>query len=80
MFEENKDPAKDPKTSRPTYDSFEILTIEKTVGRRKCPKCGNENKFMIHESIDKSTIINDYPRIYCKKWKCGECGVQWREK
>jgi hypothetical protein len=57
-----------------------LLTIEKTEGRRVCPKCGNEQKMSIHESIDKSNIILDYPRVYGKKYKCGQCGVEWREK
>jgi DNA-directed RNA polymerase subunit M/transcription elongation factor TFIIS len=57
-----------------------ILTIEKTDGRRKCPKCGNEDKMKIHETTDKSNIILDYPRVYGKKYKCGECGLEWREK
>jgi len=57
-----------------------ILTIEKPEGRRRCPKCGIEDKFMIHETVDKSNIILDYPRVYGKKYKCGQCGVEWREK
>ena len=57
-----------------------ILTIEKIEGRRKCPKCGNEDKMKIHESTDKSNIILDYPRVYGKMYRCGECGVVWREK
>ncbi|MFX0075012.1 MAG: hypothetical protein ACFE96_06185 [Candidatus Hermodarchaeota archaeon] len=57
-----------------------ILTIEKPEGRRKCPKCGIEDKLMIHESVDKSNIILDYPRVYGKKYKCGSCGIEWREK
>lgn len=57
-----------------------ILTIEKTEGRRKCPNCGMEDKSMIHESVDKGNIILDYPRMYGKKYKCGECGQEWREK
>jgi hypothetical protein len=57
-----------------------ILTIEKLEGRRKCPECDNDNPLMIHESVDKSNIILDYPRVYGKKYRCGECGVQWREK
>jgi hypothetical protein len=57
-----------------------LLTIEKTEGRRKCPRCANENKMLIHESIDKGNIILDYPRMYGKKYKCGQCGVEWREK
>jgi len=57
-----------------------ILTIEHIEGRRKCPECGNENPLMIHESVDKGNIILDYPRMYGKKYRCGECGVEWREK
>jgi hypothetical protein len=57
-----------------------IMTIEKTEGRRRCPNCGNEDKMMIHESVDKSNIILDYPRVYGKKYKCGLCGCLWREK
>ncbi len=58
----------------------EILTIEKIEGRRKCPSCGEENKNMIHESVDKTRIINDYPRVYGNKYRCGQCGTEWREK
>ena len=57
-----------------------ILTIEKTEGRRVCPKCGNDNKLWIHESVDKTNIILDYPRVYGKKYHCGLCGAVWREK
>ncbi|MFW9951475.1 MAG: hypothetical protein ACFFKA_15270 [Candidatus Thorarchaeota archaeon] len=57
-----------------------ILTIDKIDGRRKCPRCGNEDKMKIHETTDKSNIILDYPRLYGLKYRCGECGQQWREK
>ncbi|MBD3194707.1 MAG: hypothetical protein GF317_06615 [Candidatus Lokiarchaeota archaeon] len=57
-----------------------ILTIEKSEGRRVCPKCGEEKKSMIHESVDKGNVIMDYPRMYGKKYKCGNCGTEWREK
>ena len=29
---------------------------------------------------DKSNVILDYPRLYGKKFRCGQCGVQWRER
>ena len=62
-------------------ESNDILTIERDEGtRRKCPSCGEENKNMIHESTDKTNIINDYPRVYGKKYRCGRCGQEWREK
>jgi hypothetical protein len=57
-----------------------ILTIEKGEGRRRCPQCDTEDQHMIHESIDKTNIILDYPRVYGKKYKCGKCGAIWREK
>lgn len=57
-----------------------IITIDKPSGRRRCPNCGQEDKNMIHESIDKNNIILDYPRMYGKKYKCGQCGQVWREK
>ncbi|MFX1238125.1 MAG: hypothetical protein ACFFAS_15970 [Promethearchaeota archaeon] len=60
--------------------SDDMLTIDKAEGRRRCPNCGNENKSLIHESVDKGNIILDYPRMYGKKYKCGECGQEWREK
>jgi len=57
-----------------------ILTIEKIEGRRRCPECETDDPHMIHESVDKSNVILDYPRVYGKKYLCGNCGVQWREK
>lgn len=81
MSEENKDPGGDPARENPKMEvSSGILTIEKPTGRRKCPKCNNENKNKIHESVDKSVQIMDYPKIYAKKYKCGLCGAEWREK
>jgi hypothetical protein len=57
-----------------------IMTVPKSVGRRKCPNCENSNPRMIHESIDKSIIISHYPRVFGKNYKCGECGCIWREE
>jgi hypothetical protein len=57
-----------------------IRTIEKLEGRRKCPECDTDDPHMIHESVDKSNIILDYPRVYGKKYLCGNCGCLWREK
>lgn len=61
-------------------DEHGILTIEKKEGRRKCPSCAEENKYMIHEDTDRTVIIMDYPKVYGKKYKCGKCGTIWREK
>ena len=60
--------------------SENIMSVERAEGqRRKCPKCGNESINKIHESLDKTRIINDYPKMYGKKYKCGMCGQEWRE-
>ena len=58
----------------------EIITVDKPKGRRKCPKCSEENKMLIHESVDKKNIILAYPRLYGKKYRCCSCGCVWREK
>lgn len=82
MSEENKEPEKEtePETTPPSEEFSDILTVPKPEGRRKCPKCGEEHTAMIHESVDKGVIILDYPRIWGKKYKCGKCGCEWREK
>ncbi len=66
--------------STPNIASDGVLTIEKGEGRRKCPKCGTDNQAMIKESTDKANIILAYPKVYGKKYKCGQCGTEWREK
>ncbi len=53
-----------------------VIVLENTGGRRKCPNCGNEG--LIHEIDDKSVIIMDYPKIYGKKYCCGQCSCEWR--
>ena len=57
-----------------------IITVDKPEGRRSCPKCGMDKPNMIHQSTDKANLINDYPRVYGKRFKCGQCGIEWREK
>ncbi|MFX1380406.1 MAG: centrosomin N-terminal motif 1-containing protein [Promethearchaeota archaeon] len=48
------------------------------LSRRECPICGNTNKALIYENVDRTHIISAYPRLYGKKYKCGECGREWR--
>ncbi len=63
---------------KPLSDSFNnsVIVVEKSVGRRKCPSCGDEGS--IHEVTDKNLILMDYPRIYGKKKYCGKCGFEWK--
>ena len=48
--------------------------------RRACPKCGNNNPSQIREMIDRTNIISDYPKVYGKKYQCGQCGAEWSKK
>ena len=51
--------------------------IEEPPERKKvCPKCGNKSK--IREMLDKTNIILAYPKMYGKKYRCGQCGTEWR--
>lgn len=59
-----------------SYDNSAV-DIENSIERKKCPCCSNER--LIHELVDKKTIILDYPRIYAKKNRCAECGYEWRK-
>ncbi|MFX1320601.1 MAG: hypothetical protein ACFFAQ_03045 [Promethearchaeota archaeon] len=56
----------------------QIILEGSSEGRRRCPKCGNANKDLIREIIDKTHIIFAYPRVYGHKYKCGHCGTEWR--
>jgi len=51
------------------------LVVENSVGRRKCPSCGDIGS--IHEVTDKNLVLMDYPRIYGKKKYCGNCAYEW---
>jgi predicted RNA-binding Zn-ribbon protein involved in translation (DUF1610 family) len=61
----------------PTISSSQKPIIE-GKSRRDCPVCGNTRHIYIHEEVDKTNLILDYPRVYGKKYKCGKCGGQWR--
>ncbi|UCD00429.1 MAG: hypothetical protein JSV23_05920 [Promethearchaeota archaeon] len=60
-----------------SYDS-NISLMKDRITRRKCPSCGNDG--LIHEVDDKTVIIMDYPKIYGKKYRCGQCSYEWRKK
>ena len=63
--------------SPPKPEDPKITVIETSEGRRICPKCHNQNIRLIREITDKTKLISTYPRIYGKKFKCGECGTEW---
>jgi len=69
---------KSPPQAAEISDIDNIGVIETSDGRRKCPICGNENLRQIREVEDKTKIISAYPRMYGKKFKCGQCGAEWR--
>jgi len=52
-------------------------TVIEGPSRRECPGCGNTKKGTIKETVDKTRLISDYPRMYGKKLKCGDCGQEW---
>ena len=57
----------------------QVLGVSESTAatRRKCPNCGNSNPASIHEKVDKTRIIMESPRMYGKKYICGECGIEW---
>ena len=57
-------------------DSFGVIVTPD--GKRKCPICNNQSHRLIREVEDKSRVINAYPKMYGKKFKCGQCGAEWR--
>ena len=74
---ENKDPSMGRSEMETDSNSYNRsgLVIENSVGRRKCPSCGDIGS--IHEVTDKNLVIMDYPRIYGKKKYCGNCAYEW---
>ncbi|MFX0003912.1 MAG: hypothetical protein ACFE9J_10525 [Candidatus Hermodarchaeota archaeon] len=52
--------------------------IVEGISRRECPICGNTNKALIYENVDRTHMISYYPKLYGKKYKCGQCGREWR--
>ncbi|MFX1588156.1 MAG: hypothetical protein ACFFC1_08375, partial [Promethearchaeota archaeon] len=73
-------PTKIADTSELILKSSEILESEEGEITRKwqCPKCGNNNKAQIREIDDKTRLIYAYPKIYAKKYQCGQCAAEWR--
>lgn len=67
-------------TSELVLKSSEILESEEgeIIRKWQCPKCGNNNKAQIREIDDKTRLIYAYPKIYGKKYQCGQCAAEWR--
>ena len=59
-------------------DLGESRLVSTADGRRTCPACGNQHKYPIIEVEDKTNVIMFSPRMYGKKFQCGECGAEWR--
>ncbi|MFW9947242.1 MAG: hypothetical protein ACFFDX_10485, partial [Candidatus Odinarchaeota archaeon] len=67
-------------TSELVSKSVEIIESEdeEIIRKWQCPKCGNNNKAQIRELDDKTRLIYAYPKIYAKKYQCGQCAAEWR--
>ena len=59
----------------------DVLNVEEIIigeGRKwECPICGNQDKKLIREIIDRSRVISAFAGLYGKKFKCGKCGTEW---
>ena len=62
---------------RPSKMKKVIKEIQKTI-RRTCPNCGNNNRNLIRELIDRENIIMENPNVYGLKYICGNCGCEWK--
>lgn len=73
-------PTKINDTSERVLKSVEILKSEEgeVIRKWQCPKCGNNNKAQIREIDDRTRLIYAYPKIYAKKYQCGQCAAEWR--
>jgi hypothetical protein len=80
LIEKKEEPEKpkreEKKPSTESRGKEKVIITEE--GKRECPKCGNSNKRTIREMIDRTKIISAYPKMYGTKFKCGECGTEWR--
>jgi len=74
---ETKNQTQDTHVKKSELPKIEILEVS-SEGRRKCPNCHNNNPASIHELVDKTKIVMDYPKVYGKKYKCGDCGMEWK--
>ncbi|OLS12336.1 MAG: hypothetical protein RBG13Loki_3985 [Promethearchaeota archaeon CR_4] len=76
--------AEEPIKSTPSTMSGEAPStptlIAESGARWVCPHCGNNDRRMIRELVDKTVLLNAYPPIYGKKLNCGKCGKDWRHK
>ncbi|MFX1356845.1 MAG: hypothetical protein ACFFA8_06115 [Promethearchaeota archaeon] len=69
----------DEKTQVSSYSGAEeTYDVDSTERKKICPRCGNKNSSQIREMDDKNNIILAYPKIYGKKYICGQCGTEWR--
>lgn len=58
----------------------DVLNVEEIImggDRRQCPICGNQDKRLIREIIDRTHVISAFAGLYGKNYKCGKCGTEW---
>ncbi len=73
--------AETPKAAPPKEETPIVAPAVAEGGARwVCPHCGNSDRRMIRELVDKTLLLNAYPPIYGKKLSCGRCGKEWRHK
>jgi DNA-directed RNA polymerase subunit RPC12/RpoP len=64
--------------SKESIESAVVKVEEEATRKWQCPHCGNKNKAYIRELDDKTRLIYSYPKIYAKKYICGQCGKEWK--
>jgi len=77
--QEGQVPIQTTTTEASEFDA-DILNVEEIImsgDRRTCPICGNQDKRLIREMIDRTNVISAFAGLYGKKYKCGKCGTEW---
>ncbi len=70
-----------PKAAPPKEEAPAVAPAVAEGGVRwVCPHCGNGDRRMIRELVDRTILLNAYPPVYGKKLACGKCGKEWRHK
>jgi len=70
-------PEIEPLTAPEISDVEDVGVIDSSGGRRQCPVCGNHDKKLIREALDRARAISAFAGLYAKKYICGKCGAEW---